>query len=484
MKNAFVTVIAIVLSVFLWRSYQQYVSSHHNVDRKRHHKNYHHHDRHHQYQFHPMLGIDESPLGFAREKKPKSYRQLEQEHTTEQTDVPFSTFHVTTLSNGRILPYVGFGVSSQSVDHKEIPIIIQTLLQYASSETEGGGGIAMIDAVIDEDRRLEDGGGSLQYSMTKEAVVQIEEEEEKLESSMAKTVVSLLGRAIAFFGKENSKAHRSGGLQSAKSPSKESNAAPYDYENRLEIHLLLGLSGPDLGIDNTISVLRDIFAELDGLLPPFPKDALNTEPSDWKLEPMLDHHVDVRLHVLLRLSHCENEEPCSSDEATNRELLDRWVRSYTILERLYTAGFIHGIGLDGTHGADILFLLNKCEIKPQLYRGYVSQALDIYGHGLGKYKDRPEHIATILKENNITFLASNVAGHVIGRKDIAPNAYALLQGLGGVVYRAHRDLLNAQGHMPISTGHVGEFYTGEILCAPLVGFCHISMAACPQSCIP
>ncbi|KAL7535595.1 hypothetical protein ACHAXR_008854 [Thalassiosira sp. AJA248-18] len=470
-------VIAIVLVVSFWQGYQYYLSSRKDVVKTKHHKKYHHHDHH--YQFHPMLGIDESPLGFAKEKSPKkrSYRQLEQDHaSSDQTSEEgqtgmhdlFSTFPVTTLSNQRLLPYVGFGVSSRSVEHKQIPIIISTLLQYASSETEGGGGIAMIDAVIDEDRKLENDGGSLQYSTSNKKVERYEEEEEKVESSMAKTVVTLVGRAIGFFGKENWKRHSSEGmLQSSKSKPRGDDA-PYDYENRLEVHLLVGLSGPDLGVDNTIAALRDIVAELDGLVPPFPKDVLYTDLSEWKKEPTplttVDHHVDVRLHVLLRLNHCHNRlfkvAPCSSDEATNRELLERWIGSYTILERLYTGKIIHGIGLDAIHGEDIKYLLKKCTIKPQLYRGDVSQALDVYGRRMGSYKN--EHIATILKENNMTFLASNVAGHILQRKGMAPNAYSLLQNLGGVLYRAHHEMLTARGDAPmVSTGHKGEgqYYT-------------------------
>jgi len=145
---------------------------------------------------------------------------------------------------------------------------------------------------------------------------------------------------------------------------------------------------------------------------------------------------------------------------TNKELLERWIGSYAILERLYTAKIIHGIGLDGIHGEDIQYLLSKCKIKPQLYRGDVSQALDIFGRRMGNFKQ--EHIAAILHENNITFLASNVAGHILERQKMAPNAYALLQNLGGVLYRAHNEMLAAQGGMSLdSTGQKGEgeYYT-------------------------
>lgn len=473
------SIVTIVWFIFLWLAYKE---TQQNAPKKKHHKNYHHHDQ--PYYFHPMMGMVDSPMEFGTKesssKNKRSYRQLEQEDSSsrkgreeEQTTGDmhdlFSTVPVTTLSNDRLLPYVGFGVASQSVEHKQIPIIVSTLLQYASSETEGGGGIAMVDAVIDEDRKIENSGGSLQYSISNKIVEKYEQEEEKLESSMAKTVVTLVGRAIGFFGKEHNKLHSSSGgvAQSAKSGSKDKDVE-YDYENRLEVHLLVGLSGSDLGLDNTLTALHDIMAELDGLVPPFPKDALHSDMSEWKTEPTSisgsDHHVDVRLHVLLRLNHCHNKAfkvaPCSADEATNKELLERWIGSYAILERLYTAKIIHGIGLDGIHGEDIQYLLSKCKIKPQLYRGDVSQALDIFGRRMGNFKQ--EHIAAILHENNITFLASNVAGHILERQKMAPNAYALLQNLGGVLYRAHNEMLAAQGGMSLdSTGQKGEgeYYT-------------------------
>ena len=71
------------------------------------------------------------------------------------------------------------------------------------------------------------------------------------------------------------------------------------------------------------------------------------------------------------------------------------------------------------------------------------------------HKENDEHISTILKENNITFLASNVAGHILERKDMAPNAYALLQGLGGVLYRARHKVLS--GH-PADDGGDDNFF--------------------------
>jgi len=160
-----------IILILLWmkrKDVQQFIQTSLKESEKKHrnYKNYHHHDQH----YHPMLGINEIPISSSNKvddsdgNKKRSYRQLEQEHTSsndqqqqlvDQTTTAndlFSTFPVTTLSNKRLLPYIGFGVSSRSVEHKQIPIIVATLLQYASSETEGGGGIALIDAVIDEDR--------------------------------------------------------------------------------------------------------------------------------------------------------------------------------------------------------------------------------------------------------------------------------------------------------------------------------------------
>jgi len=494
MNTAISALMAIFLFVVLWWGYQQYLVSLQNVgSRKKHHKQYHHHDVHHD--FHPMMGIVESPLGFGSvpKKERRSYRQLEQEHTSshrdkspvhdelshartdvfEQTSTHdiFSTFPVKTLSDKRLLPYVGFGVTSRSVEHKQIPIIVSTLLQYASSETEGGGGIALIDAVIDEDRKLQNDGGSLQYSITNKVVERYEEEEEKLESSMAKTAVALVGRAIAFFGKEKNK-----GFHSISSTGllEQANDSPYDYENRLEIHLLVGLAGPDLGLENTIAALHRIVAELDGLVPTFPNDVLHADASEWKMQPSslstVDRHVDVRLHVLLRLNHCHDKShsiraaPCSADEVTYKEVLDRFVDSYQVLEKLYEHKIIHGMGLDGIHGLDIRYLVERCSIKPQLYRGDISQALDILKRN-HRAEESNEHIATTLLAHNITFLASNVAGHILERKPMAPNAYALLQNLGGVLYRAHHEMLNAQSAGDVAvlstSGQAGEgqYYT-------------------------
>ena len=459
---------------------------------KRQYKNYHHHDHDKKQQqqpdrkqFHPMMGINEAPMGFAKVKeetstiiKKKSYRESEQEHSNSASnDVSssglgesesgldlFSTFPVTTLSNKRLLPKVGFGVSSRSVEHKQIPIVVATLLQYASSETEGGGGIAMIDAVIDPDRELENDGGPMQYSISNKVAERYEDKEEQLESNMAKTVVTLVGRAISYFGKEHARQYKS--PSSSTLPIDDRNG--YDYEHRVEVHLLVGLSGPDLGSDNTVKALQYFTAELDGIVPAFPKDVLYTDLSTWKpqISPTaVDHKVDVRMHVLLRLNHCHDKTTqhvgaCSSDVKTNKELLDRFMESYNILEKLYEAKIIHGIGLDGIHAGDIQFLINKCKIKPQVYRGDVYQALDIYARGR---IDKEEHIAKVLKDNNITFLASNVGGHIIQMKAMTPNAYALLQHLGSVLFHAHL----AQGHIANVEGDA--FYTvARIVLAYLV----------------
>jgi hypothetical protein len=424
---------------------------------KMHHVRYHHHD--HRHHIHPMMGIIESPLGFSTQQK-KGYRELEQERTAsehQQTEGGnghelFSTFPVITLSNGRLLPYVGFGVSSRSVEHKQIPTIVSTLLQYASSETLGGGGIAMIDAVVHEEDTLElDGGIKL-----------IKQEDEKMESSMEKTVVALVGRSINYFGKEHFKVSK--GLIPGTSSGPSDNGASYDYENRLEVHVLLGLSSTDIGAENTMAALQDFAAELDGMVPSFPTDMLNADLSKRELPPSLlsvDHRVDVRLHVLVRLRLCHDEynyvAPCSYDGETNKELLESFLASYALLERLYDQNIIHGIGLDGVNPDDIQYLLDNCNVKPQLYRGTVMQALDIYGRHHGREDIHDKHVlGQVLKENNITFLATNAVGTILARKDISPNAYALLQNLGGVLYRAH----NAQSSKFTSSQKGdGQYYT-------------------------
>jgi hypothetical protein len=114
-------------------------------------------------------------------------------------------------------------VASHHIEHKEIPLIVSRLLQYSSSESEGGGGIALIDAV--------------------ESLAGFEnnKSEEKEETGAERTVVALVGRAIGFFAKENHKRDTigSGGVLLDAHPTSKN--ASYDYENRLEIHVLVGL---------------------------------------------------------------------------------------------------------------------------------------------------------------------------------------------------------------------------------------------------
>lgn len=308
----------------------------------------------------------------------------------------------------------------------------------------------MIDAVIDEDRQLLSSGRNSRGRFA--------EEQEKFEYFRAKTVVALVGRAVEFFAKERSKLGGPGGaVQRAPSKPKSNGTLPcnYDYSIRLEVHLLIGLSGPDLGVENTIAALRDLTAELDGLVPPLPKN-VRVDPSDWKPHPAsslgVDRRVDVRLHVLLRLDPCRSSAhlrwatPCSGDETGNKELLESFVGSYSILEKLYEAEIIHGLGLDGMHGDDILYLLKRCKVRPQLYRGDVAQALDIIrGEGINALHFHGEEDITATRNENITFLASNVAGHVLQRRDEAPNAYMLLQNLGGLLFRSHHEMLSARG---------------------------------------
>lgn len=65
--------------------------------------------------------------------------------------------------------------------------------------------------------------------------------EEKEERGAERTVVALVGRAIGFFAKENHKRDTigSGGVLLDAHPTSKN--ASYDYENRLEIHVLVGL---------------------------------------------------------------------------------------------------------------------------------------------------------------------------------------------------------------------------------------------------
>jgi len=535
----------IVIILVLW-TIQQFESMEHG--QRRHHtaNNKHHHDHHSsRHDVHLMMGIGESPLGFSSRKE-RGYRQLEQQesggldqHQHQQHDSDlFSIFPVTTLSNGRVLPYVGFGVASRHVEHKQIPTIVSTLLQYSSTETIGGGGISMIDAIIHDENKLADtvvvnfvldkpigllleiadiatGIGAIisgfeegsanrhpsKDSLMKSRIITImdinvadhsfddvlnairsapsptrfsvaisNERQNALsteEANMSKTVIQLVGRSITFFGKEHIKStHGFLSGMTLSSDSNDINSATYDYENRLEIHVLVGLSGAQLGIVNTITALRDFVVEMEGIIPPFP--SFSADLSEWTVStsPMsVDHRLDVRLHVLLRLNQCHdhlyNVVPCSLDEESNRQLLELFLGSYTLLKRLYDGNIIHGFGLDGVEANDIQYLLNKSQIKPLLYRGNVEQALDIYSrrHGHDHIQEE-KHIASILKKNNVTFLVANAAGTILDGKEAAPNAYALLQNLGSVLYKAHQ-VSSTQGSTAVTSGHKGEglYYT-------------------------
>lgn len=495
------SVLALMLLYFGFKQIQF-----HDPDRSsNHHKHHHHHhDLHHH--IHPMTGAFESPLGFAKEHSPQidhsepilpKPKQPQQEASVKQVpkesrivdinvvdikqpskdshdDLPrihdtpevTSFVPVTTLSNGRLLPLIGFGVASLSVNHKEIPAIVNTLLQYASSESEGGGGIAMIDAVIDEKREIESNGGSFMFSGN---IRKSEENEEKLEVSMAKTAISLVGRAITFFGKENMSLHNDKGLlRSAGSKDHSGDGQKYDYENRLEIHLLIGLADTELGHEKTTAALRDIFSELDELVPPFPDNFDTEHKMDRTALSQIDRHVDLRIHVLLRSPRCQDESelivPCTKYKSpVNDEKVEKWMESYNVMEALYDRNLISGIGFDGVYVEDVREFVQKCRIKPQIYRGDVYQALEGYGRkmGVGNHISDGKELQQVLQDHNVTFLSSNVAGHVLENKHLRPHAYGLLQNLGSVLYNAHREYNEKNGVDGIISTNFkgGEYYT-------------------------
>ena len=456
----------------------KHIQFHELNNRNNHQHNRRHHSDHHHH-IHSMTGFMESPLGFAKEHNPQidHSQPILQKQTNQQKKlssskepevIPFVP--VTTLSNGRLLPLIGFGVASQSVDHKEIPSIVATLLQYASAESEGGGGIAMIDAVIDEKREVENNGGRSMFSGN---IHKFEENEEMVESSQAKTAISLVGRAISFFGKENMSRHSDKGLlrNAAKSEEQqpENEQHNYDYENRLEVHLLIGIADADLGREKTIAALKDIFSELDELVPAFPNDLDADEAQvETKLSSMyhIDRHVDLRLHVLVRSPHCHDESdlvvPCtSSPSPSTNDKVEKWAESYNVLEKLYDKKLIQGIGFDGVYVEDVREFLKHCRIQPQIYRGDVYQALEGYGRRILGSRSDGKELQQVLKDHNITFLASNVAGHVLSNKHLRPNAYGLLQHLGSVLYHAHREYTSQNGEdNTFSINHKGgEYYT-------------------------
>lgn len=468
--------VALILFYFGFK----HIQFHELNNRNNHQHNRRHHSDHHHH-IHSMTGFMESPLGFAKEHNPQidhsqpilpkqTNQQKKHSSSKEPEVIPFVP--VTTLSNGRLLPLIGFGVASQSVDHKEIPSIVATLLQYASAESEGGGGIAMIDAVIDEKREVENNGGRSMFSGN---IHKFEENEEMVESSQAKTAISLVGRAISFFGKENMSRHSDKGLlrNAAKSEEQqpENEQHNYDYENRLEVHLLIGIADADLGREKTIAALKDIFSELDELVPPFPNDLDADEAQvETKLSSMyhIDRHVDLRLHVLVRSPHCHDESdlvvPCTSSPSPSTDVkVEKWAESYNVLEKLYDKKLIQGIGFDGVYVEDVREFLKHCRIQPQIYRGDVYQALEGFGRrmGVGNHISDGKELQQVLKDNVITFLASNVAGHILSNKHLRPNAYGLLQHLGSVLYHAHREYTSQNGEdNTFSINHKGgEYYT-------------------------
>lgn len=478
MLVAISSAIALILFYFGFKHIQF-----HELNNRNNHRHRRHHSDHHHHHIHSMTGFMESPLGFAKEHNPQidhSQPILPKDGNKQKTH--FSTKHdipevtpfvpVTTLSNGRLLPLIGFGVASQSVDHKEIPSIVATLLQYASAESEGGGGIGMIDAVIDEKREVENNGGRSMFSGN---IHKFEENEELVESSQAKTAISLVGRAISFFGKENMSRHSDKGLLRIAAKSEEQKLEDeqhkYDYENRLEVHLLIGIADADLGREKTIAALKDIFSELDELVPPFPNDlGADGAQVETKLSSIyhIDRHVDLLLHVLVRSPHCHDESdlvvPCtSSSSPSTNDKVEKWAESYNILETLYDKKLIQGIGFDGVYVEDVREFLKHCKIKPQIYRGDVYQALEGYGRrmGVGNHISDGKELQQVLKDHNITFLASNVAGHILQNKHLRPNAYGLLQHLGSVLYHAHREYTSQNGaDNTFRINHKGgEYYT-------------------------
>lgn len=427
LQNAFIILVACIsLGILGWNFHHL----HKEEKQHRRHHNYHHHDRKQKLDdhnhLHAMIGIVDNPAGFALYSSPINEKQKRQSEPELFSRVP-----TIKLSNNRILPQVGFGVAGHHIEHKEIPLIVSRLLQYASSENEGGGGISIIDAV-------------------NEGV-----EKEDPETSMTKTVVALVGRAITFFTKENNRAINNN------ADVKKPNDNSYDYTNRLEIHVLISLTGSDLGKENTLKALDDLTKELDGLVPPI-HDLNDLDATSWKAN-VVDRRVDTRLHVLLRLPECYNDihraVPCAIDESANLGSIQSWINSWGVLERLYEANIVHGIGIDGATEEDLTLLLKHCRITPQMYRGDVSQALDSYGRKMGVHSANEYlHVEGLLKNRNITFLASNVAGHVLEKKDHVPNAFSLMQMLGKILFHSHREMLSSQEGSLETIGESEEDY--------------------------
>ena len=433
LQNAFLLLVAsISLALLGWNLHHM-----HKEESIHRHHNYHHHDKKkHLFEhnhLHAMIGIIDNPAGFALYSHPIDTKHRDQQDESLPDEKQFVREPTVTLSNGRLLPKLGFGVAGRQIEHKEIPLIVSKLLQYTSSENEGGSSIVMIDAVIDQ--------GIVQH-------------DDKSETDMSKKVVALIGKAINIFAKDTDRVVNANSISNEKS---------HDDENRLEVHLLIGLTGSELGRDNTLKLLSELTVELDGLVPPI-RDLEYFDVSSWKAN-VHDRQIDLRLNVLLHLPECYDDidkvVPCSLDETSNLQQIQSWIDSWGVLEKLYEKGLVHGIGVDGTTESDLKLLIDHCSITPQIYRGDLSQALDGYGKQMGaRWSRQYYNVGDLLKDKNITFLARDAVGNILDKKDVTPNAYGLMQILGKVIFHSHRKMPDSQeGLLQSIINSEDEYYT-------------------------
>jgi hypothetical protein len=119
--------------------------------------------------------------------------------------------------------------------------------------------------------------------------------------------------------------------------------------------------------------------------------------------------------------NCEEEED-ALDEHTKSvgtsPLLDRegaWKDSWKALEELYEAGILESIGISNFRYADMMELLDMCNVKPHIYQGNL--------WNLVFDKDLVE----LLTSNNILFQTYNVMNSVINEHDSTPKSFKILE---------------------------------------------------------
>jgi len=95
-----------------------------------------------------------------------------------------------------------------------------------------------------------------------------------------------------------------------------------------------------------------------------------------------------------------------------------FISSYMALEDLFVAKKIHGIGVSNFGVEEMEGLLAASRIVPHVYQGNIWQY----------FANIP--LMKMIHDHGVPFMAYNVMNGIIGNKDVAPIAYAELEGVG------------------------------------------------------